>query len=384
MDAMSLHRSVAAQNAADKRQMRFLFAGLFLTVGATAVFTFMFPLGEEGNESRTSSKVSPPRTPSVAPSGLKSIIAIAADAPREANETFRGKPVVVAPGGEKLVAQDPTSGEEIQVVPTGTSSIPHFPKTIYLPATPSNPAEGGLAAGNQASHEYTLLGLGIRTVSFLSIQVYVVGLYVQTTSLQALQAKLVKKVNPLASALIPGEKEKLRHDLLDPEESFKIWDELLREKQTGELERDGINMAVRIVPTRGTDFNHLRDGWIRGITTRVQNAAKQGSNEYSDDSFGVAKRDFEKLLSGKGKAPKGSIVILTRNPTGQIGLLYQPKDNEPVEDYGSVADDRIARLVWLGYLGGKNVSSEGARKGIVDGCMELVERPVGTVETKVA
>lgn len=364
--------------------MRFLWAGLFTTLGATIVFTFMYPVDKSGEQTvDDGAKVRSSRS-AAGPLGLRSALAIAADAPREVNETFRGKPVVVAPGGERLLVQDPKTGAEIEVVPTGTSSIPHFPKTIYLPTTRSNPEASRLAAGNQDSTEYTLLGLGIRTVSFLSIQVYVVGLYVQTTSLQALQAKLVKKINPLASALIPGEKEKLRHNLLDGEESYRIWDELMREQRTGELERDGIHMAVRIVPTRGTDFNHLRDGWIRGITTRVQDAQRKGSDEYSDDTFGVAKRDFEKLLSGKGKAPKGSIVILTRSPVGQIGVLYQPKDNEPIQDYGSVADARIARLVWLGYLGGKNVSSEGARKGVVDGCMELVERPVGTVETKVA
>ncbi|KAF2101239.1 hypothetical protein NA57DRAFT_33865 [Rhizodiscina lignyota] len=311
-------------------------------------------------------------------------LTVAADAPKGANETFQGRPVVVAPGGEKLVAQDQQTGEELELVPTGTSSIPHFPKKIYLPSTSSNPTSSGIAGQTAQSEEYTLVGLGIRTVSFLNIQVYVVGLYVQTTSLQKLQAKLIKRVNPLASALIPGEKEQLRHSLLDPEESFKIWDELLRDTKHNDLEQDGVNMAFRIVPTRSTDFNHLRDGWIRGITTRTQDAQRQGSNEYSDDSFGAAKKELERLFTGKGKAPKGSIVILTRPADGSMGVLFQAKEDGEVMDLGAVRDERIARLVWLGYLGGKNVSSESTRKGVVEGCVELVERPVGTVETKVA
>jgi hypothetical protein len=36
--------------------------------------------------------------------------------------------------------------------------------------------------------------------------------------------------------------------------------------------------------------------------------------------------------------------------------------------------------VWLLYLGGQNVSSEPARQNIVDGCIHITERPVGTVE----
>jgi hypothetical protein len=34
-------------------------------------------------------------------------------------------------------------------------------------------------------------------------------------------------------------------------------------------------------------------------------------------------------------------------------------------------------------LGGKTVASEGLRRSVVDGIMELVERPVGRVETQV-
>lgn len=316
---------------------------------------------------------------------------MAADAPKDTPDTFQGRPIVVAPGGEKLVAHDQRTGEDIELVPTGTSSVPHFPKTIFLPtqaaseASRTLPAGGNLdIAGHTGEEEYTLVGLGIRTVSFLSIQVYVVGLYVSTASLATLQQKLIKRVNPTASALIPGEKEQLRQALLDAEESSKIWEALLRDTRLGATDRDGVNMALRVVPTRGTDFNHLRDGWVRGITARVQDAQKQGNNEYSDESFGAVKREFEKLLSGKGKAAKGSIVLLTRATDGKLGVLFQAKEKGgEVVEYGSVADERLSRLIWLVYFGGKNVSSEPARKGVADGCVGLVERPVGTVETMV-
>jgi len=49
------------------------------------------------------------------------------------------------------------------------------------------------------------------------------------------------------------------------------------------------------------------------------------------------------------------------------------------EVVGTMKDQRISRQVWLGYVGGKNVSSEKARESIVDGILELVERPLGTV-----
>ncbi|KAF2433066.1 chalcone isomerase [Tothia fuscella] len=283
------------------------------------------------------------------------------------SERFQGKPVVVAPGGTKIIAVDEKAGEDVELVETGTSTVPHFPKTIHLPSS----------SANSEDTEYTLLGLGIRTVSFLSIQVYVVGLYVQTSSLASLQKNLIQSVNPMASALIPDEKDELKKRLLDGEESHKIWNTLLTDANSQ------LNMAVRIVPTRSTDFGHLRDGWVRGITSKTQTLSSTGPSEFADDSFGAALKEFKTLLAGKGKAPTNSVIILKRDTEGVLTVLYQSKDGV-VNDFGRVQDERIGRLIWLGYLGGKSVSSEGARKGVVDGVMELVERPVGSVETKVS
>jgi hypothetical protein len=50
---------------------------------------------------------------------------------------------------------------------------------------------------------------------------------------------------------------------------------------------------------------------------------------------------------------------------------------------GGVHDERLSRAVWLNYLAGKTVASEGARKSIIEGIMEFVERPVGAVATQV-
>ncbi|KAF1986719.1 chalcone isomerase [Aulographum hederae CBS 113979] len=291
------------------------------------------------------------------------------DASDEANDRFQGKKVVVAPGGAKLVAHDERSGRDIELIHTGTSTLPHFPKTIRLPVS---------GFGNEEDCEYTLLGLGVRTVSFLGIEVYVVGLYVQTSSLAALQARLVKLINPIGSALIPGEKAELRKRLLDPEASAQVWNTLLTEKDTA------FNTAVRVVPVKNTDFGHLRDGWVRGITAKAKEAEQKGELSPADDTFGAANKEFQGLFRGRGKAPKGSVLILARDSKGALDLLYQEKaDKSEVVHLGAIGDERIARYIWLGYLGGKNVSSEPARKSVVDGVLDLVERPVGTIETKV-
>ena len=76
-----------------------------------------------------------------------------------------------------------------------------------------------------------------------------------------------------------------------------------------------------------------------------------------------------------------------------MSLNYEPEKKNDKGEFivqrvahqhmGRMVDERISRQVWLGYLGGKNVSSPGAKKNIVGGVMELVERPVGTVGTQV-
>ena len=309
------------------------------------------------------------------------------DASSETNEKFQGKKVhVIGAGDDKRIVAE-GQGEAIELVETGTSSVPHFPRTMYLPITaesqtvvegaqPNAPENPGNLDNQE---EYTLVGLGIRTVMW--IQVYVVGFYIRTKDISSLQEKLIHHVNPAASTLVPGEKDDLRKKLLDPAESKEIWSELLKVP--------GAKTAWRVTPTRNTDFSHMRDGFVTGINKRTQEAKqlqKGVETEYDAEDFGQSIQSFKGIFAG-GKAPKGSILIMLRDRMGGLELLYQDKpDNsgrKDMEKLGSVKDERISRLIWLGYLGGDKVSSEAARKGVVEGCVGFAGRPVGSVETRV-
>jgi hypothetical protein len=322
------------------------------------------------------------------------------DASSEAEARFHGKKVQIIGAGEgkRIVAHG--KGEEIELVETGTSSVPHFPRTIYLPASAgedpnaSTPVPGLVTAAQANSpvnpgnitnqEEYTLVGLGIRTVSFLSIQVYVVGMYVRTQDISGLQSKLIHLVNPEASTLVPSEKDSLKQKLLDPVTSKEIWNELLN--------TPGMKSAWRISPTRNTDFAHLRDGWKTGIDKRTAEARQEArkinpaaETQYDAEDFGLSMRNFMTVFSG-GKAAKGSVMILTRNQQGALDVYFEAepeKQGEDVQHLGTVSDERISRLIWLNYLGGQKVSSEAARQGVVDGCISFASRPVGSVETMI-
>lgn len=272
-------------------------------------------------------------------------------------------------------------------VSTGTSSIPYFPRTIWLPRSGSginDSASATLPAGIgalQEEGEYQLLGLGIRKVSLFRIQVYVVGLYVAKSDMGKLQEKLVKaSVGSGASTLVQGEKQDLKKDLFDGEGSTRIWSEVLKD--------GGVRSAVRVVPTRNTNFSHLRDGWIRGIDLRGK------ANDFEDQSFKAAVGDFKGLLGGRGSVGKGKVLLLDRGSDGALRAWVeeepQAEDSAPKSAKGGnmallghVGDERISRLVWMGYLAGDNVASKEARQNIVEGIMDIVERPIGTIETQV-
>lgn len=267
--------------------------------------------------------------------------------------------------------------ELVDKAATGASAVPFFPRTIRLPHRESS-ASPALPAGiGDAREEYHLLGLGVRTVSFLRIQVYVVGLYIAASDLSKLQATFVRRAADVdgASALVPSEKDALRQKLLDASESEDAWDTVLREA--------GVRSVLRIVPTRDTDMAHLRDGWVRAIEGRAGKSERYVRAD--DEGFGASVADFKKIFSAGGrKIKKGATMLLERDSRGVFRAWVEDKGAESgFERMGEIDDERVARLIWLGYLAGDKVASKAARESVVDGVIEAVGRPVGTIETQV-
>ncbi|KAI9806328.1 MAG: hypothetical protein M1825_006443 [Sarcosagium campestre] len=330
-----------------------------------------------------------------------------ADIPMEKNDAQPNNPLSGIERGTPIVT---SSSDKADQIPTGTSTIPTFPRILSLPENDPSPsaapsssllpaAPSGSSPGTQ---EYQLLGLGVRTVSFLGIQVYVVGIYIATNDIAALQQAMIRTVDPVATTLIKPEKDGLRATLLDPDRGVELWTQVLRDQAPH------LRTAIRIVPTRNTDFQHLRDGWVRGITARAQAASRAGSPEFEDDAFGAAVQDFKAIFSGGARksVPKGKTLLLMRGQTGALDVFYddagdnidsgddtaadgkvqgnaQRVQQAPLVKMGRVADERISRAVLMGYLAGKNVASESARTSIVNGVLDFVERPIGTVATQV-
>ncbi|KAI3328171.1 chalcone-flavanone isomerase [Ustulina deusta] len=285
---------------------------------------------------------------------------------RKAKKLDSGLPVNADPfttdaGSRRKTVLHDAQGREI--VPTGNTTVPTFPRLLDLAvgAEPGREEVDGV--------EYTLVGLGVRTVTFLGFEVYMVGYYLATQDIAAFQSRLIKEINPIATALVSSEKDTLRQALLDPEQGEKLWNSILAEVRPRSL--------FRIIPVRDTDFHHLRDGFVRAITARSQ----RNSAEFGDDAFGLAMKDFKSLFN-RGKVPKSRELLLCRDAAGRLTVTYDD-GKVGMGSIGRVTDERVSRLLWLNYLAGKQVASEPARNNIVDGIMEFVERPIGTVATRV-
>jgi len=345
LDPITLHRLEAERRAYYKRRSYYAGVGAVLSMIAIWVTATSIDLEKY-----------PPNKPAKLDSG------------RRADD-----PLVVLGRERKIVVQK--LGEEPEeksdVVETGTSTVPTFPRVLNFVDDAREQAGKIIESWQNDDRlvEYQLMGLGIRTVSFLGIQVYVMGMYVATDDIAALQDALVRKIAPGGSTLVAGEKEKLRQQLYDPEEGTRIWNELLKDS--------GVRTLIRIVPCRNTDFHHLRDAWVRSITAKAQ----ANKDEYGDERFGKSVADF-KALFNRGSVPKQKELLLSRDARGKLAVWYDDGKNG-AQRLGDLKDERISRIVWLNYLAGTIVASEPARKSIIDGVMEFVERPVGTVATQV-
>ncbi|KAI0702439.1 chalcone-flavanone isomerase-domain-containing protein [Cytidiella melzeri] len=163
--------------------------------------------------------------------------------------------------------------------------------------------------------EMTLVGVGVRTVSFLGIQVYSVGFY---ANLQ----------NPNLN--IPGS--------ASPQEKVEY---LVQNSAC----------VLRIVPTRSTSFSHLRDGFMRALQARMVLLRQRGA--LSKDEELTLQSPLHKFKTMFPNTP------LAKHTPLDI-LLAPPKPRLPrsliIRDLGSVQHDWLAVQFFMAYFEGDGIS----------------------------
>ncbi|KAI8995383.1 chalcone-flavanone isomerase-domain-containing protein [Trametes punicea] len=162
---------------------------------------------------------------------------------------------------------------------------------------------------------FTLMGVGVRTVSFLGIKVYSVGFYADLT-------------DPILD--IPKD--------ATPEDKIEY---IVRNRAC----------VLRIIPTRSTSYGHLRDGFMRALQAR-QGLCKQRAQLTPDEELAIQSslRKLKSMFPNTPLAKRSALDILVTAPS--------PKQQRTliVRDLGSVQSDWLAREFVLAYFEGKGIS----------------------------
>ncbi|KAI7872599.1 chalcone-flavanone isomerase-domain-containing protein [Spinellus fusiger] len=179
-----------------------------------------------------------------------------------------------------------------------------------------------------------LIGMGARQVSFLNINVYVLGLYMYSEDIQALNNVQGWDTFDKASFL---EQETLALKLL--QQPFDI--------------------SIRIVPVRATNTQHLRDGFTRSLLQRFREQSK-GMTEEEEKAILQGIKEFKGNFSN-ANVKKDTEFIFTKTKQGHLKMEFEGKD------MGTVKNTWIAIQFMMGYLDPVTPASELARTNIASG-----------------
>ncbi|KAJ6604292.1 chalcone isomerase [Mycena vulgaris] len=173
----------------------------------------------------------------------------------------------------------------------GTDTGIAFPRTVRVPSQFKTPP-------------LELIGLGVRTVSFLGIQVYSIAFY----------ADLSSPTLHIPPSMAPD--AKIEHIV------------------------QNTACLLRIIPTRSTSYTHLRDAFLRALQGRL------------DDAQAVAApmRALKTLFPNSPLAKHASLDLYIPAPVpGQPRPLV-------VRDLGTVQNNWVATELFLYYFAGKGAS----------------------------
>ncbi|ODV63313.1 chalcone isomerase domain-containing protein [Ascoidea rubescens DSM 1968] len=213
--------------------------------------------------------------------------------------------------------------------------------------------------------EFSLIGYGSRSVTFINFKVYCLAIYISNSDLHLVSQIL--NSNYLSKTFIDGSKnpsnshkENLLLALKDPKTSQVLIDNLLN---------SGVKFLVRIVPTRNTDFNHLKDGFVK---TCLRNELNKKYPEEMSKGIDEVRTVFQGYRS---KCPKNHNLIVESLDGGKLAFTYQKLDKKNKKiiktvKMGVVNEPLISKAVLLNYMSGDAPISEEARQK----CIEEISR----------
>ncbi|EDO15712.1 hypothetical protein Kpol_1000p25 [Vanderwaltozyma polyspora DSM 70294] len=209
------------------------------------------------------------------------------------------------------------------------------------------------------SNDYSLLGYGIRAVTFLKFKIYALGIYVADEDIKSI-AKLFS-TSYLSSTFIDTDKSKshpenVKEALNDPKKSLIL---------IGNLLDSGIKMMAKITPVRNTDFNHLRDG----ITKTVLNHPNANEKKTELEN-GLAQ--LKETLSNKGSVAKNDDLFIELKSNGSLVFTHNNRKKNKAIHLGTVTDPIVGKFLFSQYIGGPKPLSPPTKETVTDKIYSIV------------
>ncbi|KAF8926596.1 Altered inheritance of mitochondria protein 18 mitochondrial [Dissophora ornata] len=206
---------------------------------------------------------------------------------------------------------------------------------------PDSKAEFPLTIPSEDGSPARLLGLGVRKITFLKVQVYVVGLYAKVSDLDDHNSRL---------RALPEVQKFQKADQESADAAFKA------------IIETPIELILRISPVRNTNGPHLRDGFTRSLTAAAREQ-KLSEPENQEAMEGIM--EFKNLFP-KGKIDAKQALLFKKSPDGSMTVQL---DNEVL---GTIRNRWLIETFFFGYLQGGHPLSEKARDSIAEGIQNLL------------
>lgn len=218
------------------------------------------------------------------------------------------------------------------------SSVTPFPTKLGPPALP-------------LSAEFTLLGYGFRSVTFLSFKVYALGIYIADQDRHLIPDVLDSKF--MSTAFIDTDpskshSENVKKALDDPTKSTVL---------IGNVLDSGARMLAKLTPVRNTDFNHLRDGFIRTILNHPE--AKDNQERLT-----AGLEELKKAFTEKGKVAKDDDLLVELQANGSLQFSYFNRKKDQVVTMGHVDEPLVGKFLFSQYMSGPKPLSPSARESV--------------------
>lgn len=209
------------------------------------------------------------------------------------------------------------------------------------------------------STEYSLLGYGFRSVTFISFKVYALGIYIADQDRHLVPDVLDSKF--LSTAFIDTDaskshKENVKQALDDPEKSTLL---------VGNLLDSGVRMAAKLTPIRNTDFNHLRDGFIRTILNHPEAKNNQ-------ETLSAGLEELKQAFSEKGRVAKDDDLVVELQANGGLQFFYFNRKKDQVTTMGHVNEPLVGKLLFSQYMSGPKPLSPSAKESVASHLAAMV------------